>query len=351
MSADLKETIRKFALDFGFSIAGFVKPGKAISYAKYQNWVEKGNHATMNYLSAPEAVRKRADTREVFGEDGIILSLAYPYPSPIHHAKAPVPVGSGRVASYAWGIDYHDLIPQKTAALTDRVSNLIGRQVTSKTYTDTGPILERDLAARAGLGWIGKNSCLINPKQGSFFFLAELHLDIDLPPDDSIIHDRCGGCTRCIDACPTGCITRDRVLDAGKCISYLTIENKGLIPIELTERIPEEIFGCDICQRVCPWNIRFSQRSLDQDLIPSDPIKALNLHELAKLTNEGFNKKFKTSPIKRAKRRGMIRNAIAIAGSSAEEQALLRQLTEHDEELVRNSAIGKLNWEDEKWRY
>lgn len=345
MSADLKDHIRKFALDLGFSLAGFVKPGKALSYDKYKNWVDEGKYAEMAYLSAPEAVRKRADTREVFGEDGIILVLGYPYPSPIHHAPV-LASDERRVAAYAWGLDYHDLIPFKTSQLVQMISTLIDRPVASKAYTDTGPILERDLAVRAGLGWIGRNSCLINPALGSFFLLAEVYLDLDLSADDVMISDHCGSCSRCIQACPTGCITPNRTIEAGRCVSYLTIENKGMIPEDLIGSIQEEIFGCDICQRVCPWNIRFSPPAISQDLIPGPPLKTLNLRDLAFLSPEEFNKKFKTSPIKRAKRRGMIRNAIAAAGSSPEELELLRELLDHDEELVRESARIKLAIKD-----
>lgn len=347
MSADLKDHIRKFALDLGFSLAGFVRPGKALSYAKYQKWVDAGKHATMDYLSAADAVRKRADTREVFGDDGIILVLAYPYPSPIQHA-AILASDDRRVAAYAWGLDYHDLIPLKISQLVEKIIALMGRPVTSKTYTDTGPILERDLAVRAGLGWIGKNSCLINPTHGSFFLLAETHLDLDLPSDDALITDHCGRCNRCVQACPTGCITPDRVIDAGRCVSYLTIENKGLIPKDLVGSIGEQIFGCDICQSVCPWNIRFSGSAIDKDLIPEPPLKTLRLAELAMLTPEQFNKKFKTSPIKRAKRRGMIRNAIASAGSSLDELSVLLDLLSHDEELIRESAQIKLEIKDKE---
>jgi len=342
MSADLKKSIQQFALDLGFSLAGFAKPGKALSYQRYRTWLDEGKHAELAYLSAPEAVRKREDTREVFGDKGTIIVLAYPTPSPLHHASLPLEPGQKRVAAYAWGIDYHDLLPKKTAQLAEMISSEIGRPIKAKTYTDTGPILERDLAAQAGLGWIGKNSCLINPKLGSFFLLAEMHIDLELSCDAEMVTDHCGSCNRCVQACPTACITPQRTLDAGRCISYLTIENKGLIPPELVRSIRDEIFGCDICQRVCPWNIRFSPTAIDTDLVPERPLQTLGLKDLVDLDPQQFNKKFKTSPIKRAKRRGMLRNAIAASGCSSEEIFLLNDLKDHDEALVRESARQKL---------
>ena len=345
MNDGFKERIREYAQKLGFTLAGFIKPGKAISYPKFLRWIEADRHAGMEYLARPDAIYKRSDTSLVFGETGTIIVLAYPIPSSISKDFNTPPVGHGRVAAYAWGRDYHDVIPAKTAKLAERISELAGRPIKSKTYTDTGPILERGLAAQAGLGWIGKNSCLIHPQIGSFFLLASMHLDLDLAPDEQTIHDHCGSCTRCIQACPTQCILPDRTLDAAKCISYLTIENKEMIPSELTSGLALNVFGCDICQVVCPWNIRFADQTIDRDLIPDEPTRSLDLAALSRITPQEFNKKFKYSPIKRAKRRGMIRNAIANLSPDPSHRKLISLSLDDDDALVRSSACQALGME------
>ena len=207
-------------------------------------------------------------------------------------------------------------------------------------YTDSGPLLERDLAQRAGLGWIGKNTCLINPQQGSYFFLAELLLGVALQPDPPFTQDRCGACTRCIDACPTGCIRPDRTLDARRCISYLTIELKGEIPEELRPRLGNWVFGCDVCQQVCPWN-RFAPEQGDPAFAPRPGIPAPELVAELALTAEEFKRKFTGSPVLRAKRRGYLRNvAVALGnqGDPAALPALERAAAEDPEPLVREHA-------------
>ena len=178
-----------------------------------------------------------------------------------------------RVASYALGDDYHDIIPPRLKLIVEFIEEQLGHPVPNRYYTDTGPILERDLAQRAGLGWIGKNSMLINPKAGSTFFLAEILLGIELEPDEAIITDHCGTCTRCLTACPTQCILPNRTLDARRCISYLTIELKDDIPEELRPLMKDWIFGCDICQQVCPWN-QFSSQA-DSAFEPKIPLPVL----------------------------------------------------------------------------
>lgn len=338
MSGTIKERIREYAKELGFSLAGFIKPGKAFSYPIFLQWIEAGRQAGMDYLARSDAIQKRSDTSLVFGEEGTIIVLAFPIPSPISNEFDTPPALHGRVAAYAWGKDYHDVIPGKTVELAEWIAQIEGRPIKSKTYTDTGPILERDLAAQAGLGWIGKNSCLINPLLGSFFLLASLHIDLDLPPDEETIQDHCGSCSRCIQACPTQCILPDRTLDAERCISYLTIENKGMIPAEMTSGLAFNVFGCDICQTVCPWNIRFADRMINRDLIPGEPIRNLDLVALCKITPEEFNQKFKNSPIKRAKRRGMIRNGIANLSTDPSGMLSIRESLHDNEELVRNSA-------------
>jgi epoxyqueuosine reductase len=199
--------------------------------------------------------------------------------------------------------------------------------------------MERDLAQRAGLGWIGKNTCLINPKSGSYFLLAEILLGIDLEPDPPFTADRCGTCTRCIEACPTGCILPNRTLDAQRCIAYLTIENKSEIPPDLRPQMGNRIFGCDVCQMVCPWN-RFTAIEYDQSLAPNPVPGSPDLRADLRLTSQEFNRKFKDSPVQRARRRGYLRNVAVALGNSGNPAAIpsLEAALQEDEPLVRSHA-------------
>ena len=246
---DLKERIKFKARQLGFTLAGVTSSEPPASYSVFESWLNSDMHGTMNYLAEERSRTRRADPKQILPECKSILVLAIPY--------SPLPLGEGtgvKVASYALGDDYHDIIPQRLKLIVEFIEEQIGHSVPNRYYTDTGPILERDLAQRAGLGWIGKNTLLINPKAGSTFFLSEILLGIELEPDEEIITDHCGTCTRCLTACPTQCILPDRTLDARRCISYLTIELKDDIPEELRPLMEDWIFGCDICQQVCPWN-------------------------------------------------------------------------------------------------
>lgn len=290
-------------------------------------------HGTMNYLAEERSRTRRADPKQILPECKSILVLAIPY-SPI-----PMDEGAGmRVASYALGDDYHDIIPPLLQQIVEFIEEQLGHSVPNRYYTDTGPILERELAQRAGLGWIGKNSMLINPKAGSTFFLAEILLGIELEPDEETITDHCGTCTRCITACPTQCILPNRTLDARRCISYLTIELKDDIPEELRPLMKNWIFGCDICQQVCPWN-RFSAQA-NPAFEPKIPLPVL-ADDLT-LTSVEFNQHFRKSPIKRAKRRGYLRNlAVAIGNNRNETDLPILEQAIHaarDEAVIREHA-------------
>ena len=242
----------------------------------------------------------------------------------------------GQIASYAWGEDYHDILPARMKELVQFIQEQAGVPIKNRWYTDTGPILERDLAQRAGIGWIGKNTCLINPKQGSYFLLSEIFLDLALEPDAPFVTDHCGTCTRCIEACPTDCILPNRTLDATQCISYLTIELQEDIPTELREKIGEWAFGCDICQMVCPWN-RFAP---DGDSVFSDKGPPHSLTDDLTLTPQAFNQRFKRTPIQRAKRRGYLRNIAVVLGNAGDMHALpvLQNALNYEEPMIREHA-------------
>jgi epoxyqueuosine reductase len=220
-----------------------------------------------------------------------------------------------------------------------------GTVIPNRWYTDTGPLLERELAQRAGLGWIGKNTCLINPLIGSYTFLAEILLGIELEPDPPFLADHCGTCTRCIAACPTGCILPDRTIDARRCISYLTIEHRDTIPRELRPQIGNWVFGCDICQMVCPWNQRFATSSGDPAFSPQPDQQHPALVEQLALSPQQFNRLFKGTPLKRTKRRGYLRNVVVALGNAGDQtavQSLEEALLREPEELVRAHAAWAL---------
>ena len=253
---------------------------------------------------------------------------------------------SGPIARYARGADYHDVMLDKLAALHRWIDQQTGAPVLGKAYVDTGPLLERDLARRAGLGWFGKNTNLLNPTLGSFFFLGTLLLDLDLEADAPFAADRCGSSTRCLDACPTDALIADRVLDATRCISYLTIEQRGPVPLELRELVGDLIYGCDICQDVCPWNVRFSRDLTESALAPlARPRRSGSSARCSDSRRMSSGKRFRRSPMTRAKRRGLARNAavaIGNTGDAADVRALTTALATDPDPLVRGHAAWAL---------
>jgi len=297
----------------------------------------------MAYLADETSRARRADPRLILPECKSILVLGTPYNPPRPFALSGASAQSkradaqeGRIAAYAWGADYHLVLPERMKQLVAFIETQVGGPIPNRWYTDTGPILERDLAQQAGLGWIGKNTCLINPRLGSAFFLSEILLGLVLDPDPPFATDPCGACARCLDACPTHCILPDRSLDARRCISYLTIELKDSIPEDLRPQMQDWIFGCDVCQQICPWN-RFAPEA-DPAFQADIPLR--NLTEDLHLAPEAFNRAFKDSPIKRAKRRGYLRNVTVALGNQRDPSALpaLESALEDPESLVREHA-------------
>ena len=329
-SISLKQAIKEKARQLGFILAGVTSSTSLAHFDIFQEWLDANHHASMDYLASDRNRSRRADPKQILPECKSILVLAIPY-SPISKNNSEF-----QIASYALGDDYHEVIPPRLQELVQFIEEQVGHSIPNRYYTDTGPILERELAQRAGLGWIGKNSMLIHPQKGSTFLLAEVLLGIELEPDEPFQTDHCGTCTRCMDACPTQCILPNRTLDANRCISYLTIENKGDIPEDVRPQIQNWVFGCDICQQVCPWN-RFSPPA-DPALKPSIPLPVLTSDLLLKPLE--FNQRFKRSPIKRTKRRGYLRNlAIAVGNQKNKKDLhLLHQVVQYEETLVQSHA-------------
>jgi epoxyqueuosine reductase len=334
---DLKELIKAKSSQLGFVLAGLTTPDPPPHISTFENWLAQGRHGTMGYLAVERSLTRRADPRQILPECKSILVLATPYDPPPPFLGEEV-AERGQVAAYARNDDYHDILPARMKELVEFIEEQVGSPVQNRWYTDTGPVLERDLAQRAGIGWIGKNTCLIHPRHGSYFLLSEILLDLLLEPDPPFQTDHCGTCTRCIDACPTDCILPDRAIDARRCISYLTIELKEEIPEELREKMGSWVFGCDVCQQVCPWN-RFAKEgdpAFGEGYSTSSRTLPTLTEELL-ISKQGFNQRFKRSPIKRAKRRGYLRNVAVAIGNTGDIQALpvLQNALNDEEPLVR----------------
>ncbi|MBI3158103.1 MAG: tRNA epoxyqueuosine(34) reductase QueG [Chloroflexi bacterium] len=343
MADSLAGRLKAEALRLGFTLAGITTPDPPASYPRFLAWLAAGRHAEMAYLATERGRARRADPRAILPECRSILVLAAPYDPP-SSAGPPAAEPAGRVAAYAWGDDYHDTLLPRLKALVAFLEAETGAPIPHRLYTDTGPLLERDLARRAGLGWIGKNSMLIHPERGSCFLLAEILLGLDLPPDSAIETDHCGACTRCLEACPTDCILPDRTLDAGRCISYLTIELKGSIPLDLRSRMGDWVFGCDVCQQVCPWNERFAPPHGDPAFAPRAGLPRPSLPAQLALSPAEFSRKFKGSPVKRARRRGYLRNAAVALGNTGDARHVpaLAAALRDPEPLVRQHAAWAL---------
>jgi len=339
--------IKAEANRLGFSLVGITHPSPPAHFPNFERWLADGCHAQMEYLATGRSRQRRADPRQILPQVRSILSLGSAYPIP-KSSPSSLPTGNrvtGRVASYAWGADYHEVLEPRLKNLVLAIENETGSPVLSREYSDTGPVLERDYAQQAGLGWVGKNTCLINPRHGSYFLLSEIITDVELELDEPFSSDHCGSCTRCIEACPTGCIQEDRTIDAGRCISYLTIELKGSIPLDLRPKTGDWVFGCDICQEVCPWNQRFADLQPGPGLEPREELAFPDLHHEIFLTPGEFNQKFKNSPIRRAKRRGYLRNIAVALGNLADPASVVyleQVLLDEVEPIVRGHAAWAL---------
>lgn len=333
----LESQIRNAARAHGFDLCGFARVQPIPHAESVTRWVESGMAAAMDYLG--RGLPKRLDPRLVLPDAASVISLGYRYQPPR------LPDGDwraalrGRIAAYALGTDYHRLIEKKLQQLAARLTEL--RPAASfRWYVDTGPVLEREWAALAGLGWFGKNTNILRRDEGSWFFLAELLTDLVLEPDPPSA-DHCGTCVSCLDRCPTGALAPDYQLDARLCISYWTIEHRGWVPRELRARFDNWVFGCDVCQDVCPWNEKLARQT---DLATHDELFP-SLIELARLDEETFRQRYRGTPVLRTKREGLVRNAVIALGNSASDSALaplVGALENDPSPIVRGHAAGAL---------
>ena len=289
------------AKQLGFDLVGFAKADSLEDETeKLQQWLDKGFQASMNYME--KNLHKRKDVKEILPNAKSIISLALNYYIPDNYTNEK---DKGKVSRYAWGKDYHLVIWQKLDELETMLRE-IEPEFETLSYVDTGPVMDKAWAVRAGIGWMGKHTNVINPEIGSWFFIATLITNYEFDYSEIIV-DHCGTCTACIDACPTDAIVQEYVVDANKCISFQTIENKNEIPIEFKGKFDNWIFGCDICQDVCPWNQKFSVISSVKEFYPLN--KEMTYNEVMKLDNVSFKERFVESPIKRTKLKGLQQNA------------------------------------------
>jgi epoxyqueuosine reductase len=319
----MKTRIRDFAKQCGFDSCQFGRVGPAPHSAEYRRWLKSGAHGEMAWLARDPL--RRSDPSLVLPGAKTLLLLAKNYFQGPASRKHP-----GRIARYAWGSDYHDLMLAAMEPIDALLRDLGGIQ---KCYVDTGPILERDFAAASGLAWHGKSTMCLNERLGTWFFIGVILTSLEFEPDRPV-KNRCGNCTRCIDACPTRAIVEPYRLDARRCISYLTIENKGSIPLEFRKAIGDRIYGCDDCLEVCPWN-RFAKQSNETMFRLPDQVQRLTLCELASLSEVEFRTLFRRSPIMRMKRTRFVRNVcVALGNVGTEEDLPVLQRLAHDPDTL-----------------
>src|SRR6266700_5011301 len=336
---ELKARLISHAQQIGFDSCRIAACAAPTYGTEFRAWLREGAHGEMQYMERGE--EKRCDPHKVLPGAQSIVVLALNY-FQAEQVQASQTAATGKIARYAWGDDYHDVVAAKLDKIDKFLRDFGGQQ---KCYVDTGPILERDHAARAGIGWHGKNTMLIDERLGTWFFLAEILTTLELPPDQPVA-DRCGTCERCIKACPTGAITGPHRLDARRCISYVTIELKGSIPLELRPLIGNRIFGCDDCLDACPWN-RFAKVSRETAFAMRPEVGAMKLRDYLGLDDDKFRQLFRNSPIKRTKRRGLLRNVCVALGNvgTADDLPALEKATADSEPLISEHAqwaIGRI---------
>ena len=335
--SEIKQALIDLTRGLGFESCRIAACSLPAHAKEFDDWLKEGAHGEMNYMA--RGAEKRRDPQKILpgAKSIIVLALNYFHSEPEWQLADAKKAGvRGRIARYAWGDDYHEVIEAKLAKIDKFLREFGGAQ---KCYVDTGPILERDYAAQAGIGWHGKSTMLIDEKLGTWFFLAEILTTLELPADKPA-RDRCGTCERCIKACPTGAITAPHKLDARRCISYLTIELKTSIPLELRPLIGDRIFGCDDCLDACPWN-RFAKVSNEAAFAARRSTTSFSLRDYLALDETQFRNLFRNSPIKRIKRRGFLRNVCVALGNvgTREDLPALRRAASDSEPLIVEHAV------------
>lgn len=303
-SVEIASLIKQRAAELGFAACGIAPAQPSETHGHLLDWLMHGYNASMRWMAREDAVAKRGDIQKVLPGAKSIICVALHYRTDEEWDEAV----HGKVARYARGVDYHDVLNARLRELQTWIQEKW--PCNGRVYVDTGPLLEREIARRAGLGWVGKNTMLLSRELGSYFLLGEIVLDLELAYDAPHSAQFCGSCTRCLDACPTQAFVKPFVLDSNKCISFHTIENREGPPREIKEKFDDWVFGCDICQEVCPWNHKSQASSAEPHLWTRTEFPELG--ELLTIPQEEFSRRLKGSPLKRPKRRGMKRNALTV---------------------------------------
>ncbi len=316
-AAELAAFARRRAIEIGFSACGITDLSPNRTRDAFDEWLRRGFHATMGYMPRQATIR-RAPAKAWREAKSVVVVLHNYY---AHSATYP---GGCRIARYAQGDDYHNVTADLLRELA-RSIEAFAESGSFRYYVDSGPLPERELASRAGLGWIGKNTMLINPAIGSFTFIGCLLTDLVLEADPPFEADRCGSCTRCLDACPTGALPEPRVLDANRCISYLTIESRSDIPEPLRAAVGDNLFGCDICQDVCPWNVKFARETSEPRFRPPSPDGRPRLESVETMNQAEFDAAFGHTAMERTRLDGLKRNARVVLENRVRRPAALRR--------------------------
>jgi epoxyqueuosine reductase len=339
------ENIKAKALEMGFNLIGVTRAEPSPQLQAYEQWVKAGMHGEMGYLARTDRMERRRDLNTILPgvQSMVVVGLDYrtaAIPNEILNDPA-----RGRIASYAWGLDYHDILTPRLETFAEWLRGESGQKAQHKVYVDTGAVLERSHGQKAGLGFTGKNTMLIHPRRGSYFFLGEILSDVEFDAyDQPMKATMCGSCTRCLRACPTNAFPKPHVLDARRCISYLTIEHKGWINRELRPLMGNWIFGCDVCQEVCPFQ-RFAPTSGQMDFYPADVERAApRLLDLLALDDRTFRERYQGTPIHRIKRERLVRNACIAAGNWGSDAATpaLINLLDDPSPIVRGHTVWAL---------
>jgi len=344
-TSQIAARVKQAAHEAGFELAGIAPVRDFAELNHFPHWIEAGHAGEMTYLEARDDAGqlKRSSLRSTAPWARSVMVCAINYNTAHPYSTQVADSGRGWISRYAWSReDYHDAVMRRLRAVESWLRNQAGGEsaaLQTRCYVDTGPLVERVYAKYAGVGWIGKNTCILNQKLGSWLFLGVILTSLELAPDLPA-PDRCGSCTRCIDACPTAAFIAPYQLDSNKCIAYLTIEKRGAIPEEMREGMGRQVFGCDICQDVCPWN-RKAPVTNAEEFQAREGLVNPALEWLAEMSAEEFRSTFRNSPLRRAKRSGLRRNAVIAMGNSGDQKflPLLERLTADEDDVVAEGAV------------
>lgn len=339
------ENIKRKAIELGFNLVGVTPARPSPTLSAYMRWIRKGMHGAMGYLERPDRLIRRQNLKEIMPSAESIIMVGMDYRTQFTDEATLTDPSRGRIASYAWGLDYHNVLQLRLEMLTEWITEEARDTIHQRVFVDTGAILERSHAQQAGMGFVGKNTMLIHPRRGSYFFLGEIITSLEFDDyDEAHRENMCGSCTRCLNACPTDAFPEPFVLDSRRCISYHTIENKGWIDRELRPQFGNWIFGCDICQDVCPFQ-RFTPET-DEVAFMSFELDRIapKLLDILTMTDDTFKAQFRRTPLERVKRERLVRNTCIAVGNWQNQQAIpyLIQLLYDASPLIRGHAAWAL---------